>query len=136
MKTTNYEISKQLAEAGFEGETDFYWGRWDTKTKITLIHKTDTMPYLRDSHIKAYDFETILQELPRRIEVKTGMIYELRACFYRSYSEGFEERNYIGYQNFQGFHSQLLFKQEENESLADTAARLLLLLHEKNLIKF
>lgn len=47
MKTTNYEISKQLAEAGFEGETN--------TTKAML----GTKDY------PAFHLETILEKLPK-----------------------------------------------------------------------
>jgi hypothetical protein len=71
------------------------------------------------------DLETLLNILPKTLPNKL----ELRIWF--------DENNaYIGYQNFEGFDKALNLKQEENESLADTVGRFIILLHEKNLIKF
>lgn len=129
MKTTSYEISRQLAEAGFEAETEFYCVKWN-EGEPELVHESQQTPNLIES-VPAWDLGTILEVLPRTVVLKTipKKIYELRAWFNSN-------ENQIGYQDFQGFHPVLTFAQQENESLADTAARLLLLLHEKNLIKF
>ena len=127
MKTTSYKISKQLAEVGFKAENDFFWVRWDTKTKIKLIHKTDTTPYLRDSYVKAYDLETILEALPNFIANKN----KGENCLVIDVAFGV-----IHYEGDSDNETMFITTTEENESLADTAARLLLLLHKKNLIKF
>ena len=133
MKTTNYQISKQLAEAGFKAKSIFGW-HVDGKECAPAYPLSPTAT----GYFWSYDLETILESLPRRIELrkmgKDGVIYELRACFQRSYSEGFKESNYFGYQNFQGFHQELCFMQQENESLADTAARLWLKLKQAGLV--
>ena len=42
MKTTNYEISKQLAEAEFKAETDFYWAKWNQQAKLNSTRITST----------------------------------------------------------------------------------------------
>jgi hypothetical protein len=126
MKTTNYEISKQLAEAGFKAETDFYWAKWN-EGDPELVHAKDGTPPLIEK-VPAYDFETILEALPKTIIFKTiEKIYELRVWFN-------SDENQIGYQNFQGFHSELCFEQQENESLADVAARLWLELKQMGLV--
>lgn len=129
MKTTSYEISKQLTEAGFKAETEFFWAKWN-EGEPELAHGKEQLPHLIEQ-VPAYDFETILQVLPRVFELrkvgKVGVIYELRAYFYHAFQHGEylrEEDNYIGYQNFQGFLPKLCFKQEKNESFADAAARL------------
>jgi hypothetical protein len=119
-KTTNFEISKKLAEIGFKAETGFYWYEYD---------KGEEMRYIADADgagkYKAYDLETLLNILPKTLPNKL----ELRIWF--------DENNaYIGYQNFEGFDKALNLKQEKNESLADTVGRFIILLHEKNLIKF
>jgi hypothetical protein len=71
------------------------------------------------------DLETLLDALPKSLKSKL----ELRIWYDK-------KSTYIGYQNFEGFDKALNLKQQENESLADTAGRLIILLHEKNLIKF
>jgi len=124
MKTTNYEISKQLAEAGFKAETQFYWVKWNTG-EPELVHEKEQTPALIEK-VGAYDLETILKALPKQHDFFSRGIgnYELRIWYH-------ENKVFIGYQNFDGFDKLLTFEQEENESLADTAARLLLLLLKK-----
>ena len=92
MKTTNYEISKRLAEAGFEGETN--------TTKAML----GTRDY------PAFPLETILEKLPKH--------YLLRSDWMECFLSG-------------DFHGT---KRQENESLADTAAKLWLKLKQKGLV--
>jgi hypothetical protein len=93
MKTTNYEISKQLAEAGFEGETN--------TTKAML----GTRDY------PAFHLETILEKLPKN--------YLLRSDWMECFLCG-------------DFHAT---KRQEDESLADTAAKLWLKLKKEGLVK-
>lgn len=73
--------------------------------------------------------ETILGALPKNHDFFTRGAgkYELRIWHH-------EGRAFIGYQNFNGFDKLLTFEQEENESLADTAARLLIKLVEEKII--
>jgi hypothetical protein len=130
MQTTNYEISKQLAEAGFESAINWVW--IELNGDLLRIHLSQFhLVHPELEKIIAYDFETILEALPRTVVLKTipKKIYELQVWFNSN-------KNQIGYQDFQGFHPVLTVAQQENESLADVSARLLLLLHEKNLIKF
>lgn len=122
-KTTNFAISKKLAEIGFNQETNFYY----RKTDKELF--TNTPPDLKDSEkffLKSYDLETLLDVLPEEREGfggdayfkmnKNGLWYE------RSWNCPLEINYYI--------------EKLENESLADIAGRMIILLHEKNLIKF
>jgi len=92
MKTTSYEISKQLAEAGFKGETN--------TTKAML----GTRDY------PAFHLETILEKLPKN--------YLLRSDWMECFLCG----------DFNGI------RRQEDESLADTAARLWLKLKKKGLV--
>jgi hypothetical protein len=92
MRTTNYEISKQLAEAGFEGETN--------TTKAML----GTRDY------PAFHLETILEKLPKN--------YLLRSDWMECFLCG-------------DFHGT---RRQENESLADTAAKLWLKLKKEGLV--
>lgn len=116
MKTTSYEISKQLKEAGFEAESKVW--RYDPKN----------LKYC------AYDLEAILSKLPKQHDFLSRGVgkYELQIWF----NEG---KAFIGYQafyqNFCGSDKLFVFEQDQNESLADTAARLWLKLKERNLIE-
>lgn len=139
MKTTNYKISKQLLEAGFKKKTNWVWS-WSGDDHQLLCYN-DTSDKVEEKDFLSYDFETILETLPRNIELrkkgKIGVIYELRAYFHSAYQEiecVREESNYIGYQNFQGFHPVLTVMQQENESLADATARLWLELKEMGFV--
>jgi len=114
-KTTNYEISKKLEEIGFKAET----------CKMVYEKPLAMISDRPQIGISAYDLETLLDALPKSLKSKL----ELRIWF--------DENNaYIGYQNFEGFDKALNLEQQENESLADTAGRLIILLKSKNLIKF
>lgn len=130
MKVTSYILSKKLAEAGFEAETNFIWA-WSGDD-----HQLFCMPNIRaerqdEKDFLAYDLETILEALPKQHDFFTRGVgkYELRIWYH-------EDKAFIGYQNFDGFDKLLTLEQEENESLADTAARLLLTLVEKGLLTF
>ncbi len=100
--TTNFEISKKLAEIGFSRQAFWVW----TSKGCCCPFET----YL--DGFRAYDLETLLDALPKNYLVKNDWL------------ECFLNRDFNG------------TKRLENESLADTAGRLLILLHEKNLIKF
>jgi hypothetical protein len=95
-KTTNYEISKKLAEIGFKAETS---------TSMSMLETKD---------YPSYDLETLLDALPDTIGgclmiYKEGMYYQ---------------------------ESMVEVQKQKNESLADTAGRLIIELYENNLIKF
>ena len=126
MKTTSFEISKKLAEIGFKAD------------KIEFAYKiSDPSRHLfevgfmgdsrRDEYCQAFDLETILEALPKYLEQDNGFEAGLRFWW----ADG---ASWIGYQNFSGFI--ITVDVNQKESLADTAARLLILLHEKGLVKF
>ena len=134
MKTTSYEISRQLAEAGFEAETEFYCVKWN-EGEPELVHESQQTPNLIES-VPAWDLETILEALPKNIitypdeKITEQPIEKLRLemdeiGYYFSDKDDYGRDNCFTY-----------LHREESESLVDTAARLLLLLHENNLIKF
>jgi len=66
------------------------------------------------------DLETLLDALPEKTEIINSQLTNKRE-FYLVYG-------------LRG--SKIYVKIKENESLADTAGRMIILLHEKNLIKF
>jgi hypothetical protein len=103
-KTTNYEISKKLAEIGFSRQPFWVW-----------TSKDCCCPY--ETHLdgfRAYDLETLLDVLPDTIGGclmihKEGMYYQ---------------------------ESMVEVAKLENESLADTAGRMIIELYNNNLINF
>lgn len=107
MKTTSYEISKKLKEAGFETETDFYWYCYDKGQEMRHIADADGK-----GNVKAYDLETLLYALPK-----------INKQEYLLCSGG------IVYLN----DDYISVGKEKNESLADTAGKMWLLLKEKGL---
>jgi hypothetical protein len=110
-KTTNFEISKKLAEIKFNKETNFYYRKTDKELFI------NTPPNLKDSEeffLKSYDLEILINALPDTIGGclmihKEGMYYQ---------------------------ESMIEVQKLENELLADTAGRLIIELYNNNLIKF
>ena len=130
MKVTNFEISKKLAEIGFEAEANFVYRKADRELLV--------YPYglMKESSVKerfclAYDLETILEALPMVIE-QDGKIYELtinqRVRFDYLDEDGNELVAYDGKVIF-SVNNRII----KYESLADTAAKLLILLYAKGL---
>ena len=115
MKTTNYEISKQLKEAGFEAETDYYFYGQQLRNSAFPSHFTDAD---RKVHVKSYDLETLLDALPNTTEIIISSLTGER-IFYLDL-------------NIRG--NEVSIAIEENESLADTAGKMWLELKEKNLL--
>lgn len=120
MKTTNYEISKQLAEAGFKAKSIFGW-HVDGKECAPAYPLSPTAT----GYFWSYDLETILDTLPRglrrglRVE---GKYWELGLHF-REFGKS------ISYNN-----GSIAVYLEENESLADVAAKMWLKLKQEELV--
>ena len=116
-KTTSYEISKKLKEAGFEAETEYYWHAINNKIELHHVARAGL------GDVKAYDLETILQALPENIAYKDFRPWLLmdkkRSIYYCFYD-----------QSFDGLYAKI----EENESLADIAGKMWLLLKEKGMV--
>lgn len=112
MKTTNYEISKKLAEIGFNGESETW--------------KHDPENFITGQKYWSYDLETLLEALPAKIETERG-VFLLQMSIIPLNKDN---RWLIGYSN------ETDIEQKENESLADTAARLLIQLFEAGIINF
>lgn len=122
MKTTSLEISRKLKEIGFDAETNCFWNEETEEMQVWYQEPN------REHFIKAFLLETILEALPKTITLKNwnygfNIIYSNSSdCWIVGYTRGnFRETNFETYS-------------EENESLADTAARLLILLVEKGII--
>ena len=134
MKTTNYEISKQLAEAGFEAEAHH---------KLYCFKENTLYSY--------YDLETILEALPNFIANKNkGENYLIIDCLvllilrclaldlpssplkHRCQRAGIflSEIHYEGDSDNDAF----ITTTQENESLVDTAAKLWLKLKKEGLV--
>ncbi len=131
MKTTSYEISQKLAEIGFfAGSTiGYYKSNTGGSGRFNLGMANSEM----ELEFLAYDLETILEALPKTIDYhgEGRLRIALRdndKIFYLGWCNGDED--------WREHHYLPSSKRGESESLADMAARLLILLHEKGLVKF
>ena len=150
MKTTNFEISKQLKEAGFEAETDYGWHIDNMENKPTYPLSSYAF---KKSYIKAYDLETLLDALPDSIirEYKSkedGEVREFRErliiekneiCYSCDDIENADDANRY-YQEYGYMQDISLFKKFNDNSLvndnsfADMAGKMWLMLKEKGLV--
>lgn len=112
MKTTSYEISKKLKEAGFNTPAEKCWAkiRLSKTQEFTLIPLTFDVFANCDEWFPSYDLETLLDALPK-----------INKQEYLLCSGG------IVYLN----DDYISVGKEKNESLADTAGKMWLLLKEK-----
>lgn len=112
MKVTSVDISCLLYQIEFEAETDFYWAKDSTSGDI-LIHNSNLISSSAKGLLKAYDLETILDALRAKGHI---------SLFCGNRTTGIN------------FNDEVNVYLQENESLADTAARLLIKLIEEGLI--
>lgn len=136
MKTTNYEISKQLAEAGFRAKTDFCWYEYKTingSPNINLCYIGDDcdfdskpmQPPLDERSTLCFDLETILEALPPKIARGEGRSPTSSFIFTKN-GMGYAQKPQIEFQEF--------INRQVNESLADTVAKLWLKLKKEGLV--
>ena len=126
-KATNYEISKKLAEIGFSRQAFWVW-----------ISKNCCAPYQTDyDGFRSYDLETLLDALPLTIEIENWGNWKYYNIYFKMNKNGFWYENLCNCDSsacpVEKYHYMEII---ENESLADTAGRLIILLKSKNLIKF
>jgi len=125
MKVTSYKISKKLAEAWFEAGAQFYWVKWN-EGEPELIHRAELTPALIEK-VAAYDLETILDNI-------SFVIQDLEKDKNYWFAMNQQDLSYISFDGETNID--FYTPRQENESLADTAARLLLKLIEKGLLTF
>lgn len=74
-QVTTLEMSKKLAEAGFEAETPFWWVEFWREPKYRLRIASHRDDYVFDGSSKpAYTFQQLWECLPRRLVID-GEIY-------------------------------------------------------------
>ena len=146
-KTTSYEISKKLKEAGFEADADYYWV--ENKEEIICVNIYVFSDYMSGGKklCHAYDLETILDALPDSIireykskndssvnKFKERLIIEKNEIRYSCDDiENADDANRY-YQEYGYMQDISLFKKFNDNSLADTAGKMWLLLKEKEII--
>jgi hypothetical protein len=138
-KTTNYEISKKLEEIGFKADAEKCWakirhyclGYWSTvSSEFVLVNLDFQVPQNCDEWVLSYDLEILLDALPSEIE------YFGNDAYFRMSKDQFWYEEFCNCPFDCPVKRHYNIKIKENESLADTAGRLIILLHENNLIKF
>ena len=152
MKTTSFEISKKLKEAGFEAETDFNWNTrttycGNTPKKVQYFIKYNNGLKEGEEICKSYDLETPINALPDSItrEYKSkedGEVREFRETlkidkyeiYYRCCDiETSDDAN--RYFNEYGYMQEFsVYNFSNTGSLADTAGKMWLLLKDKGLV--
>ena len=150
MKTTSYEISKKLKEAGFEAETDYnFIKRNNQEVFLINIKELSGIEIMNEIgvFIESYDLETILDALPDSIireykskndssvnKFKERLIIEKNEIRYSCDDiENADDANRY-YQEYGYMQDISLFKKFNDNSLADTAGRMWLLLKEKGMV--
>ena len=142
IKTTNFIISKKLAEIGFRAECSYFYFHSDNNNYeassleefgYNEINDCD----IEDKYYPAYDLEILLNALPRAISVMQE-IYPIGFHLNIDLNENAQTFSYIedDLLLLQEHHEEAFVIKTQDESLADTAGRLIILLHNKNLIKF
>ena len=133
IKTTNYEISKKLKEAGFEADADYYWV--ESKEGIICVNAYVFSDYMSEGKklCEAFDLETLINALPKKLANKYGKKHALKLsydtklnCIYYS-----DEKD-ITFRFDDGERYEV--ESQENESLADIAGKMWLMLKEKGII--
>lgn len=150
MKTTSYEISKKLKEAGFEAQADYnFIERNNQKAFLINIKELSSIEIMNEIgvFIESYDLETLLDALPDFItrkykskdngevkEFRERLIIEKEEIRYSCDDiENADDANRY-YQEYGYMQDISLFKKFNDKSLADTAGKMWLLLKEKGLV--
>ena len=150
MKTTSYEISKKLKEAGFEAEADYNFIERNNQEVFLINIKELTDIELMNEigvFIKSYDLETILDALPDSIireykskndgtvkKFKEKLIIEKDEIRYSC--DDIENANDANryYQEYGYMQDITIFKKFNDKSLADTAGKMWLMLKKKGIV--
>ena len=141
MKTTSYEISKKLKEIGFSKKShQFYWVKYknDIMPQEPKLEHWEKIAYtLEREEFPAYDLETLLEALPKYVARNSDTCGEknsLQVCVASKQIYYDDDLGiYKGYRDLK----QLFFTTTiDNESLADTAGRLLIKLFEAGIVNF
>jgi len=122
-KTTNFEISKKLAEIGFKAQAEKCWAkiRHSVSSEFNLVNLDFAVPQNCDVWILSYDLEILLNALPEKIKVGIDRTPQSKLYFDK-----------ISFGNINFF----IGRTQENESLADILGRFIIFLHENYSIKF
>ena len=112
--TTNYKNSKKLADIGFDGESE------------TWKHDPDN--FILGQKYWSYDLETLLDALPQTLYQKADSLSTIQTSYEDKEYCFWWDKNALVFSNSD--ERLIEIYRQEDESLADTAARLILKLHE------
>ena len=136
-KTTSLQVSQALAAAGFQQETDYYWHTINGRVELCHVARAGL------GDVKSYTLEALIEALPTSIDIPIREwdldegYHEVELCVsYDIFYKGFiiSYGNDISHSESESNTYQC--KKQPNESLADTAGRLWLLLKEKKNIYY
>ena len=149
MKTTNFEISKQLKEAGFNTSAEKCWAkiRLSKTQEFTLIPLTFDVFANCDEWFPSYDLETLLDALPDSItrkyksnkdktikEFEEKLLIGKREIWYKCYDiETSDDANEF-WREYR--YEQNISIYRRDDSLTNLAGKMLIQLFEAGLIKF
>jgi hypothetical protein len=146
MKTTNFEISKKLKEAGFEAQSSFFWCELGKDLIKIHISQSHSVPESLDK-IKAYDLETLIDALPDSItreykstedgtikEFEEKLLINKSEIWYKCYDiETSDDANEYGREYG---YVQNISIYSWDDSLANIAGKMLIELFEAGIINF
>jgi len=149
-KTTSYEKSKKLKEAGFEAKTNYnFIKRNNQEVFLINIKELSGIEIMNEIgvFIESYDLETILDALPDSIireykskndssvnKFKERLIIEKEEIRYSCDDiENADDANRY-YKEYGYMQDLCVFKKFNDNSLADTAGKMWLLLKEKGMV--
>lgn len=133
MRTTSYDISKELFKIGFCAKEFLFAYKDQGSTQlwnVKLWPKDEKQIFY-----PSYDLETILEALPKEITIPEFGEEEgiLELTFPHENGRGTIAYNFHKIKNAWGIFN---INQRCKESMADIAGKMLLQLHEKGLVKF
>jgi hypothetical protein len=144
IKTTNLEISKKLKEIGFKNRFSFCWSSHNNFEEPIDIYSPIPDGTNEEEFVPAYDLETLLEAMPTCIKPKKKLYHLWLGGKGIGYYPEVNSDRYCGGNIVYDMDDSILIsfnndykKWDESldESLADTAGRLIIQLHEKGLIK-
>ena len=132
---TSLEVSKELKKLGIKGETCLYWRNMFSERNGYKEPQLQQLQVIREGDgdiannlfISAYTLETILEMLPKSLEIPTPLFEE---GFYKAYLEVNQCVDYIGYDITEDKYHQRF----NDDNLVTVAGKLLIKLKQEKII--
>lgn len=130
LNVTSLKLSMQLSALDLNLSSPVAWvqGKISRETFLTDVSNYDFSSGMYINLGFAYDLDTLIQRLPKRIKTSANSLPLALRFWYE------EDLLYVGYQSWNGFNQNLLVQQEVNEKIVNCVGRLLLLLKTNNLL--